>query len=187
MYPGQQAVARAEQPAVVMGRSGQTVTYRRTRGARQSARASVARPRPEASRPFRRVHGKPCALRRVRRGGRAGGTLLHQRQFLPDAPRTRLYRQQQPLQGADHLAGKARYRAGGAARLPRRRTLPDRRRPRDRDRVRNLDDATAPYPETPIADECARRGDALFLGNDRQSQGRACARYRCSRPRSPAP
>ncbi len=98
------------------------------RRAQQPARPSPARRRVETRRPLCRLPGEPSALRRVRRGGRAGRPLLHQCQFVPDRGRARLYRQQQPVEGADHVRGEARDGARGDGRMPERRALPDRRR-----------------------------------------------------------
>src|ERR1700736_3875501 len=66
MYPGKQAALHANRPAVVMAGCAQ-----------QSARASSAPARTEAARPLLDLHGEPCALCRMLRGGPAGRPLLH--------------------------------------------------------------------------------------------------------------
>ena len=153
------------------GAIGRNRHLSRARGAQQPAGASPPRDRPQAARPLCRPHGEPHPLRRVLRGGRAIGPLLHQRQFVPDGGRSRLYRQQQPLQGADHVAGEARRRARGDGRLSQCRTLPDRRRTRPRRpraQPRRSDGALSRNADRR---RVARHGDALFLRNDGQAQG----------------
>ena len=76
-------------------------------------RISCARPAFTA-RPLCDLHGEPFAVRRVLCGRRARRALLHLCQFVSDRARTRLYRQQQPVESAHHVAGEARHRARGA-------------------------------------------------------------------------
>ena len=108
-------------------------------GARQQDRAPLENRRPKKRRPLRRLYGEPPPLHRVRFRRRTSGSLLHQRQFLSDGRRARLYRQQQPIPGPHHVAVASRGRARGAARLPPCKALPGgrwarrwRRRPQSR-------------------------------------------------------
>ncbi len=103
-----------------------------TRRAQQSPCASPAGRGLEARRSLRGLHGESSALHRVQRGRRAGRALLHQRQFVPDGERTRLYRQQLAVEGADRLAGEARDGARGAGGMSQRRALSHRRGTRPR-------------------------------------------------------
>ena len=86
----------------------------RARGAQQSPRPPVARPRPAAARSLRHLHGKQRALHRELLRRRAHRPLFHLRQFVSHAGRARLHSQQQPIQGADHVAGQARRGRRGA-------------------------------------------------------------------------
>ena len=53
--------------------------------------------------------------------------------------------------------------------------------PGDGDAVRNLDEATAAFPDTPIPDEFAGMGDVVFIRNDRPAERylAAACRYAC--------
>jgi len=53
-----------------------------------------------------------------------GSITLHQ--FLPDAGRARLHRQQQRIQDSDHVNGKARGCTGGATAMPQDPAMPHR-------------------------------------------------------------
>ena len=108
--------------------TGEAVTYRRAGGAQQSAGASVSQARPEAARPLCDLHGEQQPLPRGLRRRRALRAVLHLRQFVPDAKRTRLHRQQQRVAHPHHVGGKARRRARGAEGMPQGRTLHRRRR-----------------------------------------------------------
>ena len=118
------------------------------------------------------------------RRGRAIRTLLHRRQFVSDRGRTRLYRQQQPVEGAHRVAGEARDRARGARRLPQGRTLSHRRWAR-----RRLARAQSRRGDGRISDDPSRRraagsGDALFLGHDRTTERRAASAARSAARRA---
>ena len=63
------------------GRHRRDRHLRRVRRPHQSARAPAARPRPEAPRPLRDLHGEQQPLPRGLRGRRAGGSVLHLRQL----------------------------------------------------------------------------------------------------------
>ena len=165
MYPGLHAVARADQPAVVMAGSGETVTYRELE-ARSNRLAHLLRAvglkRLDHYAIFMENHPRffdCCAA------GERSGLYFTCRQFLPDGRRTRLYRQQQPFQGAHHVAGEARNRARGPGRLPRCRTLPDRR--------------TGPGMETGCSTSTMRQG-AFRRRRSRTSRSAG----RCSIPRA---
>ena len=97
MYPGLHAAARPDQPAVVMARSGETVTYRELE-ARSNRLAHLLRAVGlRRRRPLCRLHGEPfrfiecCAA-----GERSGLYYTNVNSFLT-AGEARLYRQQQPL------------------------------------------------------------------------------------------
>ena len=62
--------------------------------------------------------------------------------------------------------------------MPGRRALPDRRRAGHGARVLNLDEATAPLSRDADPGRGAGHGDALFVGHDRQAEGRAPAAAR---------
>ena len=50
--------------------------------------------------------------------------------------------------------------------------------PGDGDAVRNLDEATAPFPDTPIPDEFEGMGDVVFIGNDRPAKRDSAPAFR---------
>ena len=89
------------------------------------------------------------------RRGRARRAVLHLHQLVPDRRRARLHHQQQRVEGADHLARRsARSRCEALAQCPNVELLPGRRRRRATARaILDLDEATAGFPDTPIADE----------------------------------
>ena len=93
MYPGRHAEARADQPAIIMGRSGETVTYRELE-ARSNRLAHLLRAiglkRLDHYAIFMENHPRfveCCAA------GERSRALLHRRQFVSDRGRARLYRQ----------------------------------------------------------------------------------------------
>src|SRR5271170_275468 len=98
MYPGQHAVQRADQPAVIMAESGETITYRELE-ARSNRLAHLLRAvglnRLDH---YGHLHGEPPALRRMLLRGRAIWALLHRHQFVSDRGRTRLHHQQQSFE-----------------------------------------------------------------------------------------
>ena len=94
---------------------------------------------------------------------RARRALLHLRQFLSDAGRTRLHRQQQPVARADHLRRKLDVARAALKAVPRGGALHRRRRPGESERIVGLEQATAGLPETPIADE--RLGTAMLYSS----------------------
>ena len=108
------------------------------------------------------------------RGRRAIGALLHRHQFVSDRRRTRLHRQQQPVQGADHFRGEARDRARGAAAIaPRSNFVSSSMGRATATRVRNLDEATAEFPATPIADESL--GAAMLYSSGTTGRPKGCS------------
>ena len=77
MYPGLQAKIRPDQPAIVMARSGETITYREL-DERSNRLAHLLRAaRLERGDHYSVFMENPSALCRVRRRGRARRTLLH--------------------------------------------------------------------------------------------------------------
>ena len=185
MYPGQHAVQRADQPAIVMAAIGRNHHLSRARGAQQPSGASSARDWPQAARSLCHLHGEPSAVRRVLRRGRAVRALLHRRQFVSDRGRARLYRQQQPVEGA-----RSRRRRSARSRL---------RRSSDCPKVELC--LIVDGPGAGIARAQFRRGDgrisrnadwrrvagsgdALFLGHHRADPRACCVRCPISRPTS---
>ena len=101
------------------------------------------------------------------------------------ARRSRLYRQQQPLEGADHVAGEARRRARGDARLPDVKLCLIVDGPGDGDRVLNLDEATAGFPATPIDDESL--GAAMLYSSGTTGRPKGVLRRSAVQPPAAAP
>ena len=97
MYPGVHAKARANQPAIIMAQTGETLTYAELE-ARTNRLAHFLR-----NRGLNRLDHyaifmeNNVALRRVLRRRRTCGPLLHLHQLLPHRRRSRLHRQQQPI------------------------------------------------------------------------------------------
>jgi long-chain acyl-CoA synthetase len=98
----------------------------------------------------------------VLRRGRAVRTLLHRPQFVSDGRRTRLYRQQQPVEGAITSEAKREVARAPLRDCPKVELLliVDGSR---RERVRNLAEATAEFPATPISD--ARLGATMLYSS----------------------
>ena len=79
MYPGKYAVERADQPAIIMAGTGETITYAEYE-ARTNRLAHLLRAHGlQRLRPLLDLHGEQPALPRVLRGRRAQRPLLHVR------------------------------------------------------------------------------------------------------------
>ena len=118
MYPGLHAKTHPDQPAIVMARSGDIVTYREL-DERSNRLAHLLRAiglgRGDHYAVFMENH--PRFVECGAAGERSGLYYTNVNSFLT-AGRTRLYPQQQRVEGADRVRGKARRGARGAARLP---------------------------------------------------------------------
>ena len=179
MYPGQHAQARADQPAVVMARIGRSDQLSRARGAQQPAGASPARGRPQAARPLRHLHGEPSALRRVLRGRRALGALLHLRQFVLTAPELAFIVNNSLSKVLITSQAKRDDRARGARRLPQGRALSHRRRARRRRRACAISTRRRPIvPQRQSPDETLGAAMLYSSGTTGQAQGRAASAAR---------
>ena len=134
-------------------------------GAGQRARAFAA-----CGRPRRRDHYAIFMENHVRyvetcgAGERAG--LYYTHQFVSYRRRSRLHRQQQRIEAADHLAGQARGRPRRAGAMPQRHTLPHRGRSRRR-----------------TGDPQPRRGHRMLPRHP--DPGRIAGRRRCCIPPAP--
>ena len=115
--------------------------------------------------------------------GERSGPLLHVHQLAPDRRGAGLHRQQQRVPGVHHLAGEARR--GPATSSP---MCPAVERwlvvdgPPTTPRSRTTWRPSSGYPDTPIADERQRRGDALLVGHDRPAEGHRRASSPTCRP-----
>ena len=153
MYPGRHAEARADQPAIVMARSGETVTYRELE-ARSNRLAHLLRAiglkRLDHYAIFMENHPRfveCCAA------GERSGLYYTCRQFVSDGGRARLYRQQQPVEGAHHVEAKREIALAALKECPHVELCLIVDGPGEGSASSNLDEATADFPDTPIADE----------------------------------
>ena len=127
MYPGSHAQARADQPAIIMAGSGETVTYREL-DARSNRLARLLR----AAGLKRRDHYAVFTENHARfaecdvAGERSGLYYTNVNSFL--TARELAYIVNNSLSRAHHLAGQTPNRARGAAGLPERQALSRRRR-----------------------------------------------------------
>ena len=150
MYPGQHAIERADQPAIVMAVSGETVTYRELE-ARSNRLAHLLRAvgfkRLDHYAIFMENHPRyvECCRRRA-----VGLYYTCVNSFLTAGELAYIVNNSQSKVLITSQAKVSRC-PRRAARLPQHRTLPDRRWSRRGTRVRNLDEATAEFPATPIA------------------------------------
>ena len=142
----------------------------RAGSAHQSPRPFSAQPWPEAPRSLRDPDGEQYPLCRVLRRRRTCGPLLHLHQLLPHAGRGRLYRQQQRIEGVDHLAGQARGRGEGGRAVSEGGSHPRRRRPRRRQA--HLQFRRGDLRPAGNADRGRepRDGDALLIRDDRPTE-----------------
>ena len=153
MYPGLHALARPDQPAIVMARSGETVTYRQLE-ARSNRLAHLLRAlgleRGDHYAVFMENH--PRYIECDAAGERSGLYYTNVNSYLTAGELAFIVNNS--LSKA-LITSEARRATALAAlpRLPERQPLPDRRRSGRGRAVRNLDEATAPYPATPIPDE----------------------------------
>ena len=130
MYPGTYAATRPNHPALIMAASGEIVTYAaleaRTNRLAHLLRAAGLR-RLDHYAISMENHVRYVETLRCRRTGRP---LLYLHQLVSYRRRSRLHRQQQRIEAADHLAGQARGRPRRAGAMPQRHTLPHRGRSR---------------------------------------------------------
>ena len=168
---------RADQPAIIMAGSGETVTLSRTRGAQQPARASPARAsglkRLDHYAVFMENH--PRFIECGAAGERSGLYYTYVNSFLT-AGELAYHRQQQPVEGAHHVRRRKRdSRARRAARLPARRALPDRRWARRRRRASAI--STRRRPTFPRRRSPTRRSARrCSIPRARPAGRRACLR-----------
>ena len=152
MYPGNGFVKCPRQPAFIMAQDRRGGHLRRTGGAQQSAGASVARAGPARSRSLRHLHGEQCALCRKLQRRLARGPLLYVRQFVSDADELAYIvnnSESKMLITSEAKRDVARRRLR-TVRTSRFASSPTAKATAG---VQNLDEATAAYPATPIADE----------------------------------
>ena len=184
MYPGLHALARPDQPAIVMARSGETVTYRQLE-ARSNRLAHLLRAlgleRGDHYAVFMENH--PRYIECDAAGERSGLYYTNVNSFLTAGELAFIVNNSR----SKVLITSESRRATALAALhdcPNVSLCLIVDGPGAGERIRNLDEATAPYPATPIPDESARLRDALFVRNDRQSQRRAAAAAMTFRRRS---
>ena len=178
MYPGKYAAQHPDRPAFIMASTGEAVTYREFEARTQPAGAPAARAWPGAAGPLRHLHGEqqPLPGSLLRRVSAPGCTSPASTRYLT-AGRAGLHRQQQRIEAADHLARQAAGGGRGADVNARGQAVPGGRRWRGPGarRSRTTPRPSRAYPDTPIADECARHGDAVFVGHHRPTQGHRAA------------
>ena len=174
-----------------MAAAGETVTYRELDARVQPAGASVPQSRPEAARSLFDLHGEQQPLSRSLRRRRTLRPVLHLRELLPDAGRTRLHPHQQRVAHPDHLEGKTRCRARGAQAMPEGRALHRRRRRRARASAssacarprracrtrRSPTNASAPRCSIRPAPPAGRRAFCGRCRNSRPTQQSAAVRF----------
>ena len=153
MYPGRHAEARADQPAIVMARSGETITYRELE-ARSNRLAHLLRAiglkRLDHYAIFMENH--PRFVECCAAGERSGLYYTCVNSFLtaansPTSSTTACRR------CSSRLRRSARSRSRRCASVPDVELCLIVDGPGEGERVQNLDEATAEFPDTPIADE----------------------------------
>ena len=175
MYPALRAKTHPDQPAIVMARSGETVTYRELE-ARSNRLAHLLRDaglrRLDHFSVFMENH--PRYVECGAAGARAGLYYTNVNSHL--TARELAYILTNSLSQVLITSQARRDVALEALRdCPAVKLCLIVDGPGIDERVRNLDEATAPFPATPIADESQGAGDALLFGDDRQSQRRSPA------------
>ena len=183
---GSWAAAQPDAPALVMGRSGESLTYAELDAASNRVAPAVARPWPAARRPRRHPHGERRPLPGGRLGGTAHGSVLHGAQQ-PSALRRgpihpRRLRRHRPRDDPGDGPGRGGPRPGsGPGAIGRRRAAP---------RVRALRGGGGALRGYAGVRRVRGTGDAVLVGHDRAAQGgaqgRCPARPSATRPAPPS-
>ena len=184
MYPGTHAQARADQPAIIMAGSGETVTYRELE-ARSNRLAHLLRAvglkRRDHYAVFMENHARFIECDAA--GERSGLYYTNVNSFLTAGELAYIVNNSlsQVL-----ITSQARRKVA----LEALRECPNVGLclivdgPGEGTRIRNLDEATAEFPATPIGDESLGAGDALFFGHHRQAEGHPKAALRSAAGRA---
>jgi long-chain acyl-CoA synthetase len=184
MYPGTHAQARADQPAIIMAGSGETVTYRELE-ARSNRLAHLLRAvglkRRDHYAVFMENHSRFVECDAA--GERSGLYYTNVNSFLTAGELAYIVNNSlsQVL-----ITSQARRKVA----LEALRECPNVGLclivdgPGEATRIRNLDEATAEFPATPIGDESLGAGDALFFGHHRQAEGHPKAALRSAAGRA---
>ena len=171
MYPGVHAVERADQAAIVMAGSGETVTYRELE-ARSNRLAHLLRAeglkRLDHYALFLENHVRfvECCVA----GERSGLYYTCVNSYLTPSELAYIVNNSRS-QALITSRSKRDVALAALAECPNVKLVLIVDGPSESDTILNLDEATAKFPSTPIDDEALGAGDALFLGNDRQAQG----------------
>ncbi len=178
MYPGLHAEARADQPAVIMAESGETITYRELE-ARSNRLAHLLRAvglkRLDHYAIFMENH--PRYVECCAAGERAGLYYTAVNSFLTASELAYIVNNSLSRVLITSQA-KREIALAALAECPAVELCLIVDGPGEGSRVRNFSEATAEFPLTPIADERLGGGDALFVGHDRSPEGRAPASAR---------